>query len=182
VFSAMQRSQVANKPGSTDTHNVAAVDPQDLKADLEMVQGTWVRNMPSSNAPGSVRAVKKIDGTRETVTYYGSEGEILREHQVDIKLGREGGVNVFHYSNGEVTGGGARGQTFGGSSYIYTVAEDTFVELQGLQFGHRISPAMSILVWRKASAEGSSTAHEAQRIMQESAAESRVAEQTASGI
>src|SRR3712207_1052343 len=58
--------------------------------DLATVQGTWEREMGLEQNMPYRRMVKQITGNRETVTYYGADGEVVRAHTVDFKLERRG--------------------------------------------------------------------------------------------
>ena len=83
------------------------------------------------------------------MTYFDAQRALVRETQVDIEVSRVGKLKMFGY-RGRVKVGQGHGQKIGGS-YVYDVADDVFVELQGVQPGGRTSPAMFILVWKKQS-------------------------------
>jgi hypothetical protein len=121
---------------------------QASKANLALVQGKWERK-PAGN---EVRlAVKEIDGTTETVTFYGQGDKILRKHRVEFRLDRKGPVNVFTYFNGEILDGENKGEKFptNPESYIYRVDKKEFVEVSGLLAGQE-EYTPSLLTWNRA--------------------------------
>ena len=111
---------------------VAVVVPaaaQEKDNELAAVQGTWVRTLEGGEAINAVRAVKEIEGSKETITQYRKDGEIFAQWSV-------------------VTSGGNKGYTIKGPvSYIYRVTDDAFIEVQGLLIGHSRKPEMR--VWKR---------------------------------
>jgi len=100
--------------------------------ELEKLQGQWEREIRPEEKVTYKRVLKTISGNRETVTYYGENGEIQREHEVEFRLERQGPVKIFTFYNQEITAGPEKGTKVEGSrSYIYRLTDDTFDEVWG---------------------------------------------------
>ena len=120
----------------------AADKPQ--SQDLQRVQGKWELVVAQDLKESGVRrAVKEIKGSRETVTFYGDEGKVLRAHTVDVKLTRHGDLHVFTYSNMEVIDGAEKGAKEAGPySYVYRADDEAFYEVVGLFPGEEKQPVI----------------------------------------
>ena len=124
-----------------------------LEKDLAMIQGTWVYT-ERVGLFSSRRIVKEIKGTRETVTYYDTDGNVTRAHTVDVRLTREGRVRIFNYANMQFTEGPDKGKkTDDAFSYLYTVKDkDTFVEIWGMQVGEEKGD-ITLKEWKRVKAD-----------------------------
>ena len=118
--------------------------------DLQRVQGKWELVVsPDLKESGVRRALKEIKGSRETVTFYGDEGKLLRVHTVDIKLTRQGDLHVFTYSNMEVIDGAEKGSREAGPySYVYRADDESFYEVVGLFPGEEKQPVV-VRQWKR---------------------------------
>lgn len=127
---------------------VAAADrPMDRPAadgaaalDQQRMQGRWTREF--TNPQRAVFRVEKvIDGNRETVTTFDTNGNTIESHTDNFQLKLDGRVRVFTYSNYVVTAGPNLGAQFPGpSSYLYKLDGDTLHEVWGLLEGDRAAP------------------------------------------
>ena len=135
---------------------VRADDAKATDKDLAAIQGKWVREAAGNDA-GYQRATKEVKGNRETVTFYDRNGKVVHKHNVAFKVSKHGDVNVFTYSNMEITEGPQKGSTIPEShSYVYRVADGEFREVTGLLAGDEGDA--SLTVWKKAAAEGADAA------------------------
>src|SRR5271165_1972568 len=80
-----------------------------VKQDLQQVQGAWVRT-ERAGLFGTRKITKVIEGDRETVTYYDSNGGVERAHMVRISLRRGGPVRIFGFSDQVITAGPEQGK------------------------------------------------------------------------
>ena len=102
------------------------------KEDLEAIQGLWSRTYRSGLFSTS-RVTKEIQGDREVVTYYTSDGKVDNANSVKIRLRRAGPIKIFTYSDWKYTAGPNAGTEREGSyEYVYKVVGDTFVEIPGV--------------------------------------------------
>jgi hypothetical protein len=109
-----------------------ADDP--LKKDGQALQGKWERVMTTDTTllGKAKRAVKEIDGDKETVTWYGDKDQVIRSHRVTFKLAESGNVRTFTYSDMEILEGPGKGTKVDVSgSYVYRIAGDEFCEASG---------------------------------------------------
>jgi len=127
--------------------------------DLARMQGTWERTgtpaagQAAGQAEAMRRAVKVIEGNRETVTFYGEGDKVLNAHKVEFKLERYGPVKIFTYYNLEVIGGPNKGQHRPQEQrYIYQIAGDRFCESWGFLPGQEARPPI-LYVWVKKGSE-----------------------------
>ena len=98
---------------------------KDLAADLKLLQGTW-EMVPANDAAATVRSVKIVEGNKETVRRFNAKtGELIREHTVEIKLSKSGGVRVVTF----FPVGGSPKQ---GLSFVYKIDKDNFYDCPGL--------------------------------------------------
>ena len=117
-------------------------------SDLLKVQGTWERKT-GEDVPGLHRATKIINGTHESVTYYGAGDEVIRGHEVDFKLENRDGIKVFMFSNWVGTAGPDKGHKAPEPrSYIYRVDDNTFIEVWGFLPGQE-QRSPRLLMWVK---------------------------------
>jgi hypothetical protein len=130
--------------------SVAAETNSASAADVKLVQGLWERELtPADNDAGLRRATKEIAGNKETVTFYGENDKILRRHVVDFKLGKNGDVHVFTYSNMEITEGEGKGTKSTDSfSYVYRADQESFLEVSGLLPGQQ-DEAVTVVRWKR---------------------------------
>jgi hypothetical protein len=117
---------------------VSAEDKKDaddpLKKDVQSLQGKWERvvTTDASILGKAKRAVKEIDGNKETVTWYGDKDQVIRSHRVTFKLAESGNVRTFTYSDMEILEGPGKGTKVAVSgSYVYRIAGDEFCEASG---------------------------------------------------
>lgn len=123
------------------------------EADLAAVQGMWERDFTDQAGKIVGRAVKHIEGRRETVTYYDSDDKVLQAHRVEIKLRREGGVRLFEHSEIEIIAGPRKGlKSDRRGAYVYKVEGDRFLEFQGILIRDAEQRA-DIRVWNRKEAK-----------------------------
>jgi hypothetical protein len=131
---------------SAETSKAAGED-ESLKADLASVQGTWERGLVDEHGKATGRVVKWTRGNTETVTYYATDGKVLRSQSAKFRLERSGPVWVFSYAV-EVTDGVDKGMKYT-SAYISKVVGNTWYEIHGALIGQEEeSPRM--LIWKRA--------------------------------
>jgi len=126
----------------------AADKPQ--SEDLQRVQGKWELVVSQDLKENGVRrAVKEIKGSRETVTFWGDDGKVLRAHTVEIKVTKNGDLHVFTYSNMEVIDGQEKGaKQAGPNSYVYRADDEAFYEILGLLPGEEKQPVI-VREWKR---------------------------------
>jgi hypothetical protein len=98
--------------------------------ELSRLQGRWQRRATDERGKALV-IVKEIKGTKERLTSFSEDGEVVYAHTVDFRLEKTDKVRVFTYFNCEIVGGPHKGDKFKGSSYIYTVDDQTLSEVWG---------------------------------------------------
>ena len=128
-----QATPSATQPeeAQTSSEPQATLDPAP-KEDLEQTQGLWVRT-ERSGLFSSHRITKQIEGDKETLTEYDSNGKVTVAHTVKVKLYRAGPIRIFTYSDMTLTEGpnkGERRETTG--AYIYKIVDDKFIEIWGV--------------------------------------------------
>jgi serine/threonine protein kinase len=131
--------------------NKRAAEEAVPKADLEQLQGKWERVSATEGSPlgEATRVVKEINGNKEIVTWYDSNGDVLRSHSVAIKLARSGKVKTFSYSDMEMMHGPAKGQKVNvKGSFIYGLDKDTFYEANNLLEAAGAEPP-SLAIWKR---------------------------------
>lgn len=137
-------ARVAPPPASAaDEPKPTSAAPASLGDDLQLVQGTWERELhpEERDKVNYRRVVKQIEGNAETVTYYDEAGKVTRAHTVEFKLERHGPVRVFTFWNQEVTAGPDKGKRYPDArSYVYRVTNDTFDEVWGFLAGQERRP------------------------------------------
>lgn len=128
------------KPPAEARPDAAAVDSQRM-------QGRWAREF--TNPQRAVFRVEKvIDGNRETVTTFDTNGNTIESHTDNFQLKLDGNVRVFTYSNYVVTAGRNLGaQIPGPRSYLYKLDGDTLHEVWGLLEGDRLAPVA--FAWKR---------------------------------
>jgi len=114
------------------------------------VQGKWELVVSQDLKENGVRrAVKEIKGSRETVTFWGDDGKVLRAHTVEIKVTKNGDLHVFTYSNMEVIDGQEKGaKQAGPNSYVYRADDEAFYEILGLLPGEEKQPVI-VREWKR---------------------------------
>jgi uncharacterized protein (TIGR03067 family) len=132
----------------------AGAEPDNAsEGDLAQVQGRWERDEPRGSDASYKRARKEVSGNKETVTYFDTDGKIVRQHKVDFNVSRSGDVNIFTYTNWEATEGPQKGTKMPGPvSYIYRVGDKQFREVWGFLPGQENRRTV-LYVWKKGEAE-----------------------------
>lgn len=126
-------------------------DEKQAQQDLKQIQGIWVRT-ERSGLFSSRRITKNIQGDRETVTYYNSDGSVEHAHAVTFAVRRAGPVRIFSFSDQEMTAGPDQGKkTDARGEYVYKVVGETFVEIWGVLGDEDRDP--EVLRWQRAKAE-----------------------------
>jgi hypothetical protein len=122
----------------------------DPKGDLQRMQGRWEQTTPEGNAlPNGERIVKEVQGDKESVTWYGPDGEVTRSHRATIALKKTGTVRTLSFSDMEMLHGPNKGQKVNVSgSYVYVINKDTFYEVVNVLESHGPNPP-AISVWRR---------------------------------
>lgn len=107
-------------------------DDTDLKRDLEMMQGHWLRT--GRNAEGEItsRQEKMIEGNRETVTNIDGEGKVLRKHAVRFRLEKHGPVRIYSVYELTAYDGDQAVTSAAEFSYVYRVDENLLLDAPGL--------------------------------------------------
>lgn len=100
-----------------------------VAVDLESIQGIW--EVAEWNL--RFRAIKRIDGDRETLSVYDPDGRLVSEHVATLKLQRMGLVRVITWDS-EVTFGLTKGRKSRGA-YVYRVKDAQLLEIEGLLIG-----------------------------------------------
>jgi hypothetical protein len=137
-------SIAADRPAESLPENPPA-DP--TAADLQGMQGNWTREF--TNRQGApMRLEKLIDGNRDTVDEFDTNGNKIRSHSANFKLKLEGSVRIFTFSNLVVNAGPDLGAQFPGpTSFIYKLDGDTMYEVWGLLDGNKNPPL--VFVWKR---------------------------------
>lgn len=129
------------------------------EADAKALQGRWERVMTTDvgGLGKGTRAVKEVRGDKETVTYYGADGGVIRSHRVTFKLSESEPVRVFTYSGLEVLDGPGKGRKSSASgSFVYRLDRGEFVEVGGVMAGERRAQGVPYLArWKAVPADGS---------------------------
>ena len=111
-------------------------DAAAIKGDLERLQGSWQLVIEVNGQ--TIRNVKTIEGTEETVRRYDAKTErLLEEHKVEFELTRSGDVKVLTFrSLAEPKGAGL--------SYVYKVDGKYLFEITGMLTEDRYKNNVSI--------------------------------------
>ena len=103
------------------------------------VQGKWVRTVTTPS--GTFRILKEHTGNKTTVTIMDADGRVVEAKKSEFRLENSGKVRIFTFFNNVITAGPQKGRTDNEPhSYIYRVAGDTFVEVNGLLIGDDAAP------------------------------------------
>lgn len=109
--------------------------------DMELLQGTWEREIRPEEKVDYKRCIKQISGNREVVTYYDGDGKLQRAHEVEFRVERHGPVKVFTFWNYEVIDGQDKGQRIEEKrSYVYRLNGDELAEVWGFLPGQEKRP------------------------------------------
>lgn len=134
----------------------AGIEQKQVDLDLEKFQGQWESKDygASSPASGVARATRRVEGKKNTVTFFNKDNEVMHEHWSDLELGRSGVVRLYLYKMREVTAGPQKGQTWPSgptssySSYVYKFEGDNrHYEIVGAIANDPRPPA--IVVWTR---------------------------------
>lgn len=152
---ALMLGAAAARPGAADVGAEAGADAAGgLEQDLAMLQGKWEREPAEYDEPprpsDAERSVKEIKGNRETITYYGADGKVIRATAADFRLEESGRVKLYTYSNWRVTAGEGKGKTVAGpKSYIYRLKEDRVYEGHDLLTDADPETRPKVQVWKR---------------------------------
>jgi len=143
----------AKRPNQPDK---AGIEQKQIDLDLEKFQGQWESKDygASSPASGVTRATRRVEGKKNTVTFFNKDGEVMHEHWSDLELARSGAVRLYLFRIREVTAGPQKGQTWPSSptssysSYVYKFeGDDKHYEIVGAIANDPRPPA--IVVWTR---------------------------------
>jgi hypothetical protein len=132
----------------------ASFEQSRLEYDLALMQGLWEAEKPAEYDSGFGRITKHLEGNKETVTFYNSNGDVLSQHTVDFNLEQSGRVSLFTFRNMKITAGESKGRAMPkgvSRSYIYTVNRGAFVEILGALDGSTSQPQMT--QWKRAAGQ-----------------------------
>jgi hypothetical protein len=119
---------------------------------LKEVQGTWVRKQQSPN--GLVTIIKDHTGTKTILTAYDDQKNVIYSHTSEFTVEPSGKVNVFMFRNRTITAGPNAGQTIVEPvSFIFRIANNQFIEVQGVLRGDTNPPNM--LIWERVKEDAS---------------------------
>ncbi len=111
---------------------LAAIPEADTQADLAQIQGLWERT-ERVGLTSTRRVTKAIDGSQETITYFGPQGDIDTAHTANIEVGRSGSIRIFGFDAVTIAAGPRKGQsTNRQGQYIYKVVDDKIIEIWGV--------------------------------------------------
>ena len=153
VFALGQAPAGENRPNPP---NAGAIEQKQIELDLEKLQGQWESkdHGASSPASGIVRATRRVEGKKNTVTFFNKDGEVMHEHWSDLELVQSGPVRLYLYRIREVTAGPQKGQTQPAgptssySSYVYKFeGNDKHYEIVGAIANDSRPP--TIVVWSR---------------------------------
>jgi hypothetical protein len=133
----------------------ASGEQKKLDLDLEKFQGQWESKDYGASSPesGIARVTRRVEGKKNTVTFFNKDGEVMHEHWSDIELQQSGAVLLYRYKMREVTAGPQKGQTWpvgpisSYSSYVYKFDGDKHYEIVGAIANDPRPP--SIIVWTR---------------------------------
>ena len=139
-----------SQPGNAD------IQQKQVDLDLERFQGQWESKDYGSSSPASgiARATRRVEGKKNTVTFFNKDGEVMHEHWSDLELTRSGAVRLYLYKMREVTAGPQKGQSWPSgptssySSYVYKFeGDDKHYEIVGAIANDPRPP--TIIVWTR---------------------------------
>jgi hypothetical protein len=115
------------------------------KQDLAAMQGTWTYEY--KNQAGAVfRVEKSVVESRDTVSHFDQQGNLIHAHVSDFELVREGPLRLFKILNTTVTAGPDTGNQRGGPrAFCYRIEGDKMIEVWGLLDTDRGAPR--VIVW-----------------------------------
>jgi hypothetical protein len=103
------------------------IDGAPDEAELEKVQGKWVRSVKTANGP--VQIIKEHKGQKTTLQFMDANGNVVASKMSEFRLEKTGRVRVFTFFNNVVTSGPQKGQVDKKEkSYIYRIEGDSFTE------------------------------------------------------
>jgi hypothetical protein len=158
LAAVLAASAVARFPSPADAQ-VSARPPapggeQGPNDDMDLMQGTWERQIRPEEKLPYVRCVKETGRGTEVVTYFAADGSVQRRHTVDFLLEQHGPVRVFTFWNHVVTDGPDKGtRNPDKRSYIYRLNGDELAEVWGFLPGQEQRP-VSYHVHRRVPAAG----------------------------
>ncbi len=152
-----QAQQAATSAEKQPANGVNAGSEQKKKADLDLekFQGQWESKDYGASSPesGIARVTRRVEGKKNTVTFFNKDGETMHEHWSDIELEQSGAVLLYRYKMREVTAGPQKGQKWPAgpissySSYVYKIEGDKHYEIVGVIANDPRPP--TIIVWTR---------------------------------
>lgn len=112
-----------------------AADEQDLKRDLDRLQGKWEYTFKDNQGNVIIRKVGEFKDEMQIVTWYLPSGRVYQVNRVDIKLEKKGKERILTYSNWKYLEGPEKGKEIPGKigSFVYRIEGDIWTT--GLESG-----------------------------------------------
>jgi hypothetical protein len=112
--------------------SLASNRAEDLKKDLERMQGKWTRSTVENAEPTTI--TKVIEGHKETFTTV-QDGKVVYAQEVEFELVAAGPVRLFTFENAVITAGPNKGKpnpTNPRGAYIYRFYNDRWYQINGV--------------------------------------------------